>query len=241
MVALTASGQRRLVKIWSTHRAMGHLQRTILAGLVAFLPLAITIWAVGLVLDLLSGVGRPMVNALSGWARVVAPELTDVLTRDAVAGILAIAVTILLFYLLGLMTRAMIGQRLVALMDTVMNRVPVVESLYRAVRKLLASFEVRDGASQRVVLIEFPSPQMKAVGLVTRVFTDAESGAEIAAVYVPTTPNPTSGYMELVPVERLVWLDWSATDAMQFIVSGGTTAPDTINFNGRPPLTPRAD
>ncbi len=211
---------------------MGHFQRTILAGLLAFLPLGITIWAIGLVLDLLSGVGRPLVNGLAGSLRVVAPAFTDVLTSDAVAGILAVALTILAFYVLGLLTRVVIGQRLLDLVDAVMNRVPVVESLYKAVRKLLVSFERKDGAAQRVVLIEFPSPEMKAIGFVTRVFTDAESRSEIAAVYVPTTPNPTSGYMELVPVERLVWLDWSASDAMQFIVSGGTTAPDTIRFNG---------
>lgn len=209
---------------------MGHFQRTILAGLLAFLPLAITIWAVKLVLDLLSGVGRPLVNALAGWAGTVAPELSAVLTQDTVAGLGAVMLTVLLFYLLGLTTRAVIGQRVLGLVDTVMNRVPVVESLYSAVRKLISSFEARDGNRQRVVLIDFPSPEMKAIGLVTRVFTDVTSGGEIAAVYVPTTPNPTSGYMELVPVERLVWLDWSASDAMQFIVSGGTTAPDTITF-----------
>ncbi|MEP9350463.1 DUF502 domain-containing protein [Xanthobacter sp. KR7-225] len=217
---------------------MGHLQRTILAGILAFLPLAITIWAVGLILDLLSGVGRPLVNALAGWAGMVVPKLTDVLTSDTVAWALAIVTTILLFYLLGLLTRAVIGQRLLGLVDTVMNRVPVVESLYRAVRQLLASFEARDGGSQRVVLIEFPSPQMKTIGLVTRVFTDVDSGAQIAAVYVPTTPNPTSGYMELVPVERLVWLDWTASEAMQFIVSGGTAAPNSIRFNGNTPPPP---
>lgn len=216
---------------------MGHFQRTILAGLLAFLPLAITIWAVKLVLDLLSGVGRPLVNALAGWVGGVAPDLRAVLTQDAVAGIVAVVLTVLLFYLLGLTTRAVIGQRLLGLVDGVMHRVPVVESLYGAVRKLISSFEARDGNRQRVVLIDFPSPEMKAIGLVTRVFTDVTSGGEIAAVYVPTTPNPTSGYMELVPVERLVWLDWSASDAMQFIVSGGTTAPDTITFTA-PPAPP---
>lgn len=211
---------------------MGHFQRTILAGLLAFLPLAITIWAVSLVLDLLSGVGRPLVNALAGGVGVIAPAFTNVINSGTVAGVLAVVLTILVFYVLGLMTQAVVGQRVLGLVDTIMTRVPVVETLYKAIRTLLVSFEMKDNAGQRVVLIEFPSPEMKAIGFVTRVFTDAASGKEIAAVYVPTTPNPTSGYMELVPVERLVWLDWSATDAMQFIVSGGTTAPDNIRFNG---------
>jgi len=80
-------------------------------------------------------------------------------------------------------------------------------------------------------LIEFPSPDMKTIGLVTRIFTDADTGEEIAAVYVPTTPNPTSGYMELVPTSRLVMLDWTINEAMTFIVSGGAAAPAKLHYS----------
>ena len=62
---------------------------------------------------------------------------------------------------------------------------------------------------------------MKAVGLVTRTFTDPATGTEIAAVYVPTTPNPSSGYVELVPVSTLTPLDWTVNEALTFIISGG--------------------
>src|SRR5262249_23363890 len=97
--------------------------------------------------------------------------------------------------------------------------------------QLVASFQDKPSGLQRVVLIEFPSPEMKTVGIVTRVFNDAETGEEIAAVYVPTTPNPTSGYMELVPVARLVTLDWSINEAMTVIMSGGSAAPDRLNYS----------
>ncbi len=72
---------------------------------------------------------------------------------------------------------------------------------------------------------------MKTVGLVTRVMNDT-SGRPLAAVYVPTTPNPTSGYLEIVPVKDLVSLDWSIEEAMSFIISGGAVAPDTIVYDG---------
>ena len=75
---------------------------------------------------------------------------------------------------------------------------------------------------------------MKAVGLVTRVFVDARNGREYAAVYVPTTPNPTSGYLEIVPIEDLTPTDWSMDQAMTFIISGGTIAPDTMQFDKSP-------
>ena len=89
-----------------------------------------------------------------------------------------------------------------------------------------------------MVLIEFPSEEMKTVGLVTQIFRAADSGEELAAVYVPTTPNPTSGYVEIVPVDRLIWLDWTLNEAIQFIVSAGVTAPEAIKYRdkGRPPL-----
>jgi uncharacterized membrane protein len=85
----------------------------------------------------------------------------------------------------------------------------------------------RPGDTQRVVLIDFPSRDMKAIGLVTRTFRDA-SGNEIAAVYVPTAPNPTSGYLELVPTDRMITTDWSMDQAMAFIVSGGAVGPDQL-------------
>ena len=71
---------------------------------------------------------------------------------------------------------------------------------------------------------------MKTVGFVTRVMKDDVTGQELAAVYVPTTPNPTSGYLEIVPVEKLVSTDWSVEEAMTFIISGGAIAPEKISF-----------
>jgi uncharacterized membrane protein len=71
------------------------------------------------------------------------------------------------------------------------------------------------------------------VGLVTRVLRDVDDGREYAAVYVPTTPNPTSGYLEVVPVERLTPTDWTLDQAMAFIISGGAMAPDAFRFNAR--------
>jgi len=79
------------------------------------------------------------------------------------------------------------------------------------------------------VLIDFPSPELKSVGFVTRTFQDA-SGRELAAVYVPTTPNPTGGYLEIVPIERLVATDWTVDQAMAFILSAGAAAPDVLPF-----------
>jgi uncharacterized membrane protein len=157
--------------------------------------------------------------------------LADLLLADWFQSLLAALVTLIMLALLGGLTKAVLGRRLLAAVDALMARIPFVQTIYGAARQLIESFQqAPTDRQQRVVLIEFPSPEMKAVGLVTRTFCTADTGQELAAVYVPTTPNPTSGYLEVVPVERLVWLDWSTNEAMQFIISGGTVAPATIRY-----------
>jgi uncharacterized membrane protein len=94
---------------------------------------------------------------------------------------------------------------------------------------------------RRVVLIPYPTPEMKTVGFVTRTLKDVTTGEELAAVYVPTTPNPTSGYLEIVPVSKLVATDWSAETAMNFIISGGAVAPPYINYHHSNPKQASGD
>src|SRR3546814_13873480 len=78
---------------------------------------------------------------------------------------------------------------------------------------------------------------MKSIGFVTRVLKEQGTGRELAAVYVPTTPNPTSGYLEIVPVEKITPTDWTVDQAMSFIISGGAVSPESIQFS--PPAPPQ--
>jgi len=98
-------------------------------------------------------------------------------------------------------------------------------------RKLLDILQTKPDGTQRVVLINFPNEKMKAIGLVTRVIHEHGSGRELAAVYVPTTPNPTSGYLEIVPLDQITPTDWTVDQAMSFIISGGAVAPDSVPFD----------
>jgi len=114
--------------------------------------------------------------------------------------------------------------------EAVIARVPLANVIYTSARKLLDILQTKPGSTQRVVLIDFPHRDMKSIGLVTRVLHEEGTGRELAAVYVPTTPNPTSGYLEVVPVELLTPTDWTVDQAMGFIISGGAVAPDSIPF-----------
>jgi uncharacterized membrane protein len=98
----------------------------------------------------------------------------------------------------------------------------------------MAVLQNKPSGVQRVVLVEFPRRGMKVVGFVTRVMLEDGTGREMAAVFIPTTPNPTGGYLEVVPLDELTPTDWTMDQAMAFIISGGAVAPDTL------PAAPRA-
>jgi len=133
-------------------------------------------------------------------------------------------------YCLGWVASRVIGRRVLNAMESLVERLPLIQTVYGSVKKLVSVLQTKPDNVERVVLIDFPHAGMKAVGLVTRTFTDTHSGRQLAAVYVPTTPNPTSGYLEIVPIEELVSTDWSIDEAMNFIISGGAIAPEEISF-----------
>jgi uncharacterized membrane protein len=215
------------------------LRRNFLAGILAVVPIFITAWIGVLVFQLFSAMGTPIVNAIATWIDGYSPEAAELILNSWFQAILAVVIVVILLCWLGALTKAVIGRRILRAFDQMMGRIPLVQSIYGSARKLIESFQQAPKEQQRVVLIEFPSAEMKTIGLVTSTFRASDTGQELAAVYVPIVPTPVQGYLEIVPVEKLVWLDWSTNDAMQFIMSGGTVAPSNLRYaerNGRRPL-----
>lgn len=165
--------------------------------------------------------------------------LADWLVLPVVQYVLAALVTLAGLYVVGLLTSVVVGRRLIAFTERLLERLPLVQTIYSATKRFLETLRQPPVSGQRVVLIAFPSPEMKAVGFVTKVMTDPDTGRQLAAVYVPTSPNPTSGYIEVVPVEDMVQTDWSVEEAMAFVMTGGTNAPDRLRFANPPPGEPR--
>jgi uncharacterized membrane protein len=142
----------------------------------------------------------------------------------------AVVIVVLLLYSIGAVTSRMVGKRLIAGIEGLIARIPVVETVYSASKKLINILQQKPEGAARVVLVEFPTPGMRAIGLVMRVFNDSVTGEELAAVYVPTTPNPTSGYLEILPVSSLVPTTMTMDQAMTMIVSGGAVAPANLSI-----------
>jgi uncharacterized membrane protein len=204
-----------------------YIQRYLITGLLTFIPLWLTWVVFAFVFSFLSHVGAPGVNATFAVLSALFPGATEWLGQEWFRSIIAFIGTIVALYLLGFATSRMLGQRLLAGFERVIERIPLVHTIYGGAKKLMTLMQSKPGNTQRVVLIGFPAPTLKSIGFVTRTFVDS-NGRDVAAVYVPTTPNPTGGYLEIVPVADLIATDWSVDQAMAFILSGGAAGPDTL-------------
>lgn len=206
------------------------LQRLFLTGLLTLLPIWLTWIVVKFVFVLLSEISTPWVAPVSTQIAAWFPNSLGWINAVSVQATIALVATIVLILIVGWLARRVVGQRMLSWVEALVQRIPLANVIYSSARKLLDILQTKPDGTQRVVLIDFPHPGMKSVGFVTRVIREQGTGRELAAVYVPTTPNPTSGYLEIVPLDAMTPTDWTVDQAMSFIISGGAVAPDTIPF-----------
>jgi uncharacterized membrane protein len=213
------------------HSLGRRLQGLFIAGLLTLLPIWLTWIVVKFVFVMLSDLSRPFIDPLLQNLAAIAPEALGWLAQSWVKTAIGLVATLGTILLAGWLTRRVLGQRLLGWFEALIGRIPLANTIYGSARKLLDILQTKPDGTQRVVLIDFPHTEMKTLGFVTRVMREVGTGRELAAVYVPTTPNPTSGYLEIVPVEKMTPTDWTVDQAMSFIISGGAVAPDAIPFS----------
>jgi len=194
---------------------------------------------------LLSPAGRPVLESWGLSAQQVQEEGLQSLPwllQWAIAGG-AVILTVMLLYLLGAVATNVLGRRLIAIAEALLDRVPLVKTVYRASRQVL---EVLTGDTARsfrqVVLVPFPNPQARSIGFVTRESLDPATGEEMYNVFVATTPNPTTGFMLIIRRTDVVMLDWSVEEAVKAVMSGGVLMPERLSRDRvEPEVDPRVD
>jgi len=205
--------------------------RYLVIGFFTVAPL----WVTWVVLDFLFGVlaktGAPFLKGLARLLRPFSETASAWLVHPAVQYGLAVLVTLVGLYAIGLLTSFVVGKKLIAMIEGLLTRLPLVQTIYNATKNFLQTLSNPSMRGRRVVLIRFPSPEMKAVGFITKVMRDPDTGQEWASVYVPTSPNPTSGYIEILPLSDVVMTDWTMEEAMTFVMTGGTSAKETLRFS----------
>jgi uncharacterized membrane protein len=142
---------------------------------------------------------------------------------------LALAVAVALIGMIGRLTRHYVGKRLIALLDETILHVPLLNKIYGTVKQVNAAFSTGSrSAFKQVVLVEFPRPGLHSIGFVTaddHPEVARKIGTRMVSVFVPTTPNPTSGFLVILPVDQVRKLDMSVADGIKFIISLGAIVP----------------
>ncbi len=233
----------------------GLIRTRIVTGLVTVLPILITLWVVRVIFTsmrdasrwaveaiLLSGHGASLLGAL-GLADATSPSAMLEPIPAWLSWIISLAsvgLTMLLLYLVGGLAANVMGRRLMDLIDTLVGRLPVVKSVYRASKQVLSALGGDKTQSYLgVALARFPTDSMRAIGFVTSRFKDATNGEELATIFIPSTPNPTTGFMEVVRQSELVDLDWSVEDTLATVMSGGSLRPGNVTMENLAPVSGR--
>lgn len=206
-------------------------RRYLLVGLFTLIPIWLTLLLLSVIVGLINDLAAPIINWMTAGVHPGESSYYTLVRAPWFRTSLSITVLFVMLYGVGWLASKWLGQRILKLFDDTIQRIPVAKSIYNMIRRLADALQTTTGDVERVVLIEFPSKEMKTVGLVTRTFRDSRSGRELAAVYVPTTPNPTSGYLEIVPIENIVPTNWKLEEAMSFIISGGADVPKEFYYD----------
>ena len=139
-----------------------------------------------------------------------------------------IILTIIFITIVGGLSLSFIGKKFLQLVDDLFKRIPILRTIYSAIGQMTDSFREQEGNKKSVVLVEYPRKGSWAVGFATKENTGeikTKTKLNLVNVFVPTTPNPTSGFLLMIPKEELVYLDMTFEEASKFIVSAGTSNP----------------
>ncbi len=191
-----------------------------ISGALLLAPVIVTFWAFTTIVEVVGGNFRPLYEHYLPETLQSIPFFWD---------LAATVVVVLLVTTLGYLSNYVLGKYFVSITERVIQRIPGIGSLYYSVKQVVATFgkEKRDIFS-KVVLLEFPRKSVWAIGFLTNTGqgeVQTHVTQELWTVFVPTTPNPTSGFLVMVPREDLVPLEMSVSEGMKMIISGGAVVP----------------
>ena len=201
------------------------IRNRLLSGLLVLIPVGITAFVVGLLYRLLGAMMAPLHAAF--------PETFPAWK----IGLLSILFMITAIYLIGATAQFVIGRRLIGLADAILRRIPLVKTIYGAIKQAIDTIASSSGETdpKQAVLVEFPRAGMWVVAFATGRVRLGVDGPEYVKVFVPTTPNPTSGFFELALPERVYYDRISMEDALKVVMSGGVLPSDFLEIPASDP------
>ncbi len=188
------------------------LRAHFLAGILTIVPVGITVLILVWIFNAIDGILQPIIRTAFG---------------RTIPGV-GFVLTIILIYLAGVIASNVLGKRLIRYGESLLKKVPVFKQFYSGVKQILESFSSPDKTGfMQVVLIEFPRKGMQAIGFVTNEFSNS-SGEKLLNIFIPTAPNPTSGFLQIVKEEEIIRTRLSVDEAIRMVVSAGRATTSGI-------------
>jgi len=212
------------------------VKRYVTTGVMVWVPLFITIWVAWIFISKIALAIRVSMTRVENYVRSVGERVPSLdflqhfrFDSDFASMGTGFLLAILLFLCTGFLTRYLVGRKIIETGEMLVGKIPLISRVYLAVQQIRDVFVNREGAVfQQVVLLEYPRKGIIAVGFVTsdeQGVVQKTSGRGLSAVFIPTTPNPTSGFLLYLDPDELTPMDMSVEDAMKLIVSGGAYIP----------------
>jgi len=208
------------------------MRKYFITGLVILLPLTLTILIVAFVVNFLTKPFMGLVIKILSETRIQQIH-THILSSDQIirygSQIIILIGLVLFTIILGFFARWFIFNGLIKLSDKILHRIPLVNKVYKTTQEIVKTLFVTDKNSfKKVVMVPFPRKGLYSLGLVSRRSPDTcikAANNELISVFVPTTPNPTTGFLLLFKEEELIYLDMKTEEAIKYIVSCGVIVP----------------
>ncbi|MEI6382360.1 MAG: DUF502 domain-containing protein [Betaproteobacteria bacterium] len=206
-----------------------HIKKYILAGLLVWMPLAITLWVLTWLIGAMDSILASLLHALSN---IVPDQSQNLLYQLAQIHGLGVLLVFLALVLTGALVSNVAGRWLVRQWDKIFANIPIVKSIYNSVKKVSDTlFSSNGNAFRKAVLVQYPRVGSWTIGFQTGTpqgeVVDHLPG-EYMSIYVPTTPNPTSGFFLLMPCADVIELKMSVDEALTYVISMGAVPPDTV-------------
>lgn len=201
------------------------LKRYFMTGLVVLLPLGVTFIVIKFLLE---KIGQPASTLFFGsWS-----SLLDKQWIEIIASVISIFIVIAIITIFGWLSKFFLGKSVLKFTEGLIQNIPFINTIYSTVKQIVDTLgKNKQAVFQKAVLVHFPNETMYSIGFLTNRSvgeTQEKTKETVCNVFVPTTPNPTSGFLIMVPEDKLVVLDMSVGDAIKLIISGGAVAPETL-------------
>ncbi len=200
-----------------------HLRSDFISGIFVLAPLAVTLWVINLLIEWLGGPTRDF------FFFFVSEDLKSKDWFVALLTIVSAFLVLVCITFIGFLSRLVFGKILVSAIERFVNQVPLVKTVYGTVRQILDTIaQQKKAVFQKAVMVEFPRKNIFSIGFLTSEANGEvqhRTDSEVWNVFIPTTPNPTSGWLIMVPKEDVIVLDMTIGDAMKLIISGGAVVP----------------